>query len=68
MLVMGDPTAKEKGYRKETLGRSGYFAIKISIFISILRFLPPKSLIGEKCSILSCSATASVNVFQHQPC
>lgn len=68
MLVMGDPTAKEKGYRKETLGRSDYFTIKISVFISIHDFLPPKSLIGEKASILSYSATASVNVFQHQPC
>jgi len=68
VLVMGDPTAKEKGYRKKTLGRSGYFTINISMFISTQGFLPPKSLIGEKASILSYSATASVNVFQHQPC
>ena len=32
---------KEKGYRKETLGRSDYFTIKISVFISIHDFLPP---------------------------
>lgn len=52
MLGMGDPTAKEEGYRKETLGRGGYFTIKFYMFIPYTFFLPPKSLIGEKASIL----------------
>lgn len=62
---VGDPLAKESFLSRGNSGKRWWFYYKnVKCLLHTCFFLPPKFLVREKASILSCLEIASVNVFQ----